>query len=195
MPIRDEAQLEAAFENLRQRLSSPEALNPAHSDPIFYLIYPPGQILTVRRLMPIWIARLRNENGLNIETLSLSEVMWDIIDASGRWDAWLEIEPDYDQEEVNKAVSDVLRQGNALVNRVAERVSTPRDNTVLFITDVELLHPYTRTRPIENHLNNKVKVPTVIFYPGRRVGQYGLHFLEFHPLDSGYRSPLIDGMD
>lgn len=195
MPIPAEVQLEADFEKLRHHLSHPDALNPAHSDPIFYFIYPPSQVLAVRRLMPGWIARLRNENGLTVETLSLSEVMWSIIEASGRWADWLEIESEYDQEEVNEAVRSVLRQNNALVERVAERVISPRENTLLFITDVELLHPYVRSRIIENHLNNKVKIPTIFFYPGRRAGQYGLHFLEFYPEDPGYRSTLIGELD
>ena len=194
MPIPDEARLESDFEKLRQRLGDPDALNPAHSDPIFYLVYPPSQILTVRKLLPGWIARLGNKDRLKVEILSLSEVMWELIDESGRWETWLELEPDFDLDEVNEAVRDVLRSGNALVERVAERVSEPREKTVLFVTDVELLHPYLRSRVIENYLNNKVRVPTVFLYPGRRVGQYGLHFLEFYPEDSGYRSTLIGGL-
>ena len=82
-----------------------------------------------------------------------------------------------------------------IVERVAERVMTSREHTVLFITDVELLHPYFRSRVIENYLNNKVQIPTVFFYPGRRTGQYGLHFLEFYPEDPGYRSTLIGGLE
>jgi len=187
--------LEADFEKLRQRLGDPDALNPAHSDPIFYFVYPPSQILTMRKLLPGWIARLRNENGLEVEILSLSEIMWELIDASGRWDAWLELEPEHDLDAVNEAIRDVLRAGNALVERVAERAATSRENTVLFITDVELLHPYFRSRVIENYLNNKVLIPTVFFYPGRRTGQYGLHFLEFYPEDPGYRSTLIGGLE
>ena len=194
MPILAETRLEACFDELRRRLNDPDALNPAHSDPIFYLVYSPGQILRVRRLLPGWIARLRNEAGLNVEILSLSEAVWDIIDSSGRWAAWLEIEPEYDQEEVNEAIRDVLRQDGALVKRVAENVSMPRDKTILFITDVELLHPYARSRTIESYLKNKVKIPIVFFYPGERIGQYGLRFLGFYPEDPGYRSTLIDCM-
>jgi len=126
--------------------------------------------------------------------LSLSEVMWQLIDASGRWDDWLELEPEFDLKEINEAIRDVLRSDNALVERVAERVSPPRENTVLFITDVELLHPYFRSRVIENYLNNKVQIPAIFFYPGRRAGQYGLHFLDFYPEDSGYRSTLVGGL-
>ncbi len=195
MPIRDEMQLETDFEKLRQRLRYPDALNPAHSDPVFYFVYPPAQALTVRRLLPGWTARLRNEDGQEVEILSLSEIMWELIDASGRWEAWLELEPDHDPEEINAAVRNVLRSEDALAKRVAEQVATERANTVLFVTDVELLHPYFRSRLIEDYLSNKVQVPTVFFYPGRRTGQYRLHFLDFYPEDSGYRSTLVGGIE
>lgn len=194
MPIPDETRLEADFEKLCQQLGDPDSLNPAQSDPIFYFVYSPSQMLTVRKLLPGWIARLKNEDGLEVETLSLSEVMWQLIDASGRWDDWLELEPEFDLKEVNEAIRDVLRSDNALVERVAERVAASRENTVLFITDVELLHPYFRSRVIENYLNNKVQIPAIFFYPGRRAGQYGLHFLDFYPEDSGYRSTLVGGL-
>ena len=39
-----------------------------------------------------------------------------------------------------------------------------------------------------------LKVPTVVFYPGRRSGQFGLHFLGFYPEDGNYRATLIGGL-
>ena len=47
---------------------------------------------------------------------------------------------------------------------------------------------------IEVELESEVKTPTVIFYPGRRSGQYGLHFLDFYPVDGNYRSTLLGGL-
>ena len=193
MPMTDEERLDEDFEELRGWLGRTDSLNPAHSDPIFYFVFSPRQILTVRRLLPTWIARLRNQNGLTVETLSLSEVMWKLLDESGRWSSWLEVEEDAEQHELNQAVSDVLQTGNALVEQVARRAMTERPNTILFVLDLEVLHPFFRSRAIESYLNNKVRVPTVFFYPGRRVGQYGLHFLDFYSEDAGYRSTITGG--
>lgn len=193
MLIPDDTQLEADFEELCQRLGDTDALNPAHSDPIFYFVYPPSQILAVRRLLPSWTARLKHKNGLEVETLSLSQIIWQLIDASGRWDEWLELEPQADLDKVQEAINDVLRSGNALVEQVAEHVAVPRKNAVLLIIDTELLHPYFRSRAIESYLNNSVQVPVVFFYPGERVGQYGLRFLGFYDVDYGYRSTIVGG--
>jgi hypothetical protein len=57
-----------------------------------------------------------------------------------------------------------------------------------------MLHPYFRARILESILHDRIKVPTVIFYPGRRSGQYGLHFLGFYPEDGNYRATLIGGL-
>ena len=65
------------------------------------------------------------------------------------------------------------------------------DNTR--VTDAGLVHPYFRIRTLESALHDRVKIPTVIFYPGRRSGQYGLCFLGFYSVDGNYRSTLIGG--
>ena len=189
----DEERLEADFEDLRGRLGDKDSLNPAHGDPIFYFVYSPRQILTVRRLLPTWIVRLRNQNDLAVETLSLSDVMWKLIDESRRWPAWLEVESEAEQQEINQSVRDVLQASDALVKQVAKHAMSERPNTILFVLDLEVLHPFFRARAIESYLNNRVRIPTVFFYPGRRTGQYGLHFLDFYSEDPGYRSTIIGG--
>jgi hypothetical protein len=188
-----DTRLEADFETLRQQLRYPDTLNPARGDPIFYFVYPPSRILTVRRLLPGWIAHLRNQDNLEVEVLSLSDVMWELIDASGRWETWVEAESEFELQDFKAAGLDVLCKNNDLAKQVEKRVKTPRDNTVLFIVDIELLHPFCRSRVIESHLNNKVQVPIVFFYPGERLGQNDLKFLGFYPIDSGYRSPIFGG--
>lgn len=69
---------------------------------------------------------------------------------------------------------------------MAEALESAPEGTVVLLTEAEPLHPYFRTRTIESRLHDRVKTPTVIFYPGRRSGQYGLHFLDFYPIDGNY---------
>lgn len=194
MPIPVETRLNNDFDQLRKRLLSPVGLNPAQSDPIFYLVFSPKDTLTVYRLLPGWAARLEAD-GWKVKTLQLGKVIWELIDQSGHWQEWLEVECEADQEEINNSIRNVLRTNNALVNRVAQEVGAEETKTVVLVTEVELLHPYFRLRVIENYLNNKVRVPTIFLYPGRRAGQYGLHFLDFYPEDPGYRSSLIGGLE
>jgi hypothetical protein len=184
--------LDEDFEQLAARLGEPASLAASRSDPFYYLVYPPGQALEVKRRLPVWTARLRDA-GMTVERVSFSDLLWQIVDASGWWQTWLELEPGTDGEQVNESMRDVLRTRDALVSLIAERVEKDRSGTVVFLTETEMLHPYFRVRVIESALHDRVKVPTVVFYPGRRSGQFGLHFLGFYPEDGNYRATLIGG--
>jgi len=184
--------LDATFDELRQRLQSPDALNPAQRDPVFYFVHAPHQTLDLRTKIPLWSAMLR-QDGREVITLSLADLVWEIIDASGRWNDWLEVEPEADLVQINEAVRDVLRTEHGLVETVAGYVAQHIPDRVLFLIDAGLVHPYFRLRTLESGLHDRVQVPTVIFYPGRRSGQYGLHFLGFYSVDGNYRSTLIGG--
>ncbi|HNT55086.1 MAG TPA: DUF1788 domain-containing protein [Anaerolineaceae bacterium] len=192
--LSDEQRLEESFNELARRLREPDVLNPQHGAAVFYLVFPPSQILTVRRLLPAWMARLQHEQDLQVQQVSLAEILWELVDESRRWEGWLAVEGDFEQEQVNDAIASVLRENNAFVQRVVERALKAEPGQVVFLTDVELLHPYFRTRPIEGALHQQAQAPVVFLYPGRRAGQYGLHFLGFYPEDPGYRSSLIGGL-
>lgn len=187
--------LDADFAQLVERLGEPASLAAARSDPFYYFVYQPEDALEVRQRLPLWSAQLRNK-GPTVEHVSFSDLLWGLVDASGRWDTWLEVEEDGDSdvEQLNGAVQDVVRQGGALIERIAEKIEQPRPDTVVFLTETELLHPYFRVRVLESALHDRVRVPTVVFYPGRRSGQFGLHFLDFYPEDGNYRATLIGGL-
>ena len=90
--------------NLRvSTLGRPATLSPAKSDPIFYFVYPVEYMLELKRRIPIWIAKLRND-GFDVQRISLSELLWQLIDESGRYEAWLELEASADVEQINEAV-------------------------------------------------------------------------------------------
>jgi len=194
MPLHDDIRVERDFDELCKVLGRPSGLNPAQSDPIFYFVYRPENMLAVKRRLSAWMGRLTND-GFEPRRISLGDIMHELINASGRWDAWLELEPATDLADFNQAIRDVLTQDSALIEKVAGLIAEGGKRTVVLLTESEVLHPYYRTRAIESALVGRVPHPTVIFYPGRRVGQYGLHFLGFYPEDSNYRSTLVGGLD
>jgi bacteriophage exclusion system BrxB-like protein len=185
--------LDDAFQQLIGHLREPGALSASRSDPFYYLVFPPEEILEIKRHIPIWSAQLRNA-GMEVIRISFSDLLWDLIDASRRWEAWLEVEPDVDQEQVNDAIRNVLSTGNSLISKVADVIGVQQPNTVVFLTETEMLHPYFRVRILESALHDRIKVPTVVFYPGRRSGQFGLHFLGLYPEDGNYRATIIGGL-
>lgn len=185
--------LDESFQTLLEHLTQPHALNPAQSDPIYYFVHDPGETFIVKQKLGVWSAQLKNR-GWDALIVSLSQILWEIIKSSGRWEEWLRLEPEADTTAMNEAVRDVLRSGNTFVEAVAKYLSEARPKTVVFLTDVHALHPYFRIRTLESGLHDRIKTPTVILYPGRRSGQYGLHFLNFYPVDGNYRSTIIGGM-
>ena len=185
--------LDSAVNELLDKIRDPDALHPAKSDPIFYFAYPPEMMLDLKKHLARWTSKIR-EADFEVRRVSLADILWETVSKSGRWDVWLELEADADADEINESVRDVLRQGNTLVDRIANVIESTSEGTVVLLTEAELLHPYFRTRSIESQLHDKVKTPTVIFYPGRRSGQYGLHFLNFYPVDGNYRSTLLGGL-
>lgn len=184
--------LDESFRQLASLLGEPASLNAARSDPFFYLVYDPAEALEVKRLIPVWSAQLRNQ-GFTVERVSFSDIIWRLVDASGRWDEWLAAEGDADPDQVNDAVRSVLTDPGGIVAQIATMVSQAPKGTVVFLTETEALHPYFRVRVLENALHDRIAVPTVVFYPGRRSGQYGLHFLNLYPEDGNYRATVIGG--
>lgn len=186
--------LDDTFNELLDKILDPDALNPAKSAPVFYFRYPPELMLAVKKHLPRLISRIQQETKVEVRRVSLADTIWNIVDRSGRWTDWLDLEKYADLDQINEAVRDVLRQGNTLINRVAEAITSAPEDTIVFLTETELLHPYLRTRVIEEYLHNRVTIRTIIFYPGERSGQFGLKFLGFYKEDSGYRSTIIGGL-
>lgn len=185
--------LDETFAELQTRLVDPDLLNPTQADPFFYFVHDPAQTLAVKQKLGYWTAALEKDRW-TVERISLSRVLWELVDASGRWEEWLSCEADADQAALNESIRGVLRDESAMARALEPHLATRRERTVVFLTDAVCLHPYFRARALESALQNRVQVPTVLFYPGRRSGPFGLHFLGFYPLDGNYRATLIGGV-
>ena len=110
---------------------------------------------------------------------------------------WLEGEQEdpLDYGDINKTLSDALTADDTLKNLLQEKLTSLAGNkdNLLLITDVEVVHPYLRIGALEQKLQGKFYVPTVILYPGLRVGRTTLKFLGIYPEDGNYRSIHIGG--
>ena len=95
--------LDESFRVLVEHLIQPHALNPAQSDPIFYFVHDPSDTFSVKQKLGVWSAQLKNQ-GLDVVTVSLSQILWDIVKASGRWEEWLQLESEADTTAMNEAI-------------------------------------------------------------------------------------------
>ena len=188
--------LQQNFDELRRRLKHGRGMDHASDDPVFYLVFKPEEMLTVKRRMKQWVAKL-NIEGWKVHIFSMVEVVHQIFRNNDLRDIWLDSEQDapLDFDSINDTLADVLTRDNTLRNELEGRLKTLKGqaDTVLFITDLEALHPYLRVGTIEQGLQGRFTVPTVVLYPGKRSGRTTLSFLGIYPEDGNYRSIHIGG--
>lgn len=187
--------LKADFNELLERIRHGRELDFASFEPVYYLIFHPSQILDVKRQMPAWAARLKNE-GWSVHTFSIAEHIGDILANAPLRKIWIQADAKAptNWEKTNRSLANAVTNGS-LQSRLEEKLAEleGRKNAILLVTDLEALHPYMRIGAIESQLQGKFKVPTVILYPGERTGKTQLKFLGFYPEDGNYRSVHVGG--
>lgn len=190
------ASLNADFDELIRRVEAGREFAHASYEPIFYLVFRPHQILEVKRLMPSWVAKLKNA-GWQVAKFSVADQVADIQASTAMRKIWIEADrrAPLDWRKTNKSLANALTAKGQLMARLQAQL-TPlegRDKTILLVTDLEALHPYMRIGAIEGQLQGKFHVPTIFFYPGTRAGKTRLRFLAFYPEDGNYRSVHVGG--
>jgi hypothetical protein len=199
--------LDDRFQELCGLLKHGRSLSSMGTEPVFYLVYPPSELLAVKGRVNAWKGRLTNE-GWDVTTFSLTEML----------ESFLKDHPDYavlrDHEQALReslSVQELLGHQHELARNLQAIVqvdgrpnpkllapllraleeSNSRPRGLLLLTDVEGIHPFMRVNTIEHELNGKVRHPVVVLYPGIRHGQTALSFLGIYPADLNYRSEHV----
>ncbi|OQX18972.1 MAG: hypothetical protein BWK76_05995 [Desulfobulbaceae bacterium A2] len=195
--------LKDKFAEICLRLGQGRRLESTGSDPIYYLVFPVSEILSVKRQTRAWIATLANQ-GWSAVTLSMTDAVNSILRAHPLRRQWLLGEKlllnqaetkntPINFGEINKTLAKALTEGSHLTDllkaKIDEAASTP--GALLLLTDLEALHPYLRINSIEAQLQGMIRCPIIVLYPGKREGKTSLRFLEFYPADPNYRSEHI----
>jgi hypothetical protein len=184
------------FQELMLRLDQGRHLDNTGDDPVYYLVFPPSQMLDVKRKMKSWLVKLEHR-GWHPHVMSMAETIHEILQNHDLREDWLEAEADcaMDFDLINQTMEEALNEDDILLNKLKDKLTEleQTEKAVLLLTDIEALHPYLRIGYLEQRLTNKFKVPAVIFYPGKRSGKYNLSFLGIYPEDGNYRSVHIGG--
>lgn len=186
--------LKDSFDELVVRVQSGRDLDHASYEPIYYLIFPPQEILAVKRMLPAWESRLRND-GWTVQTFSMAQAVQEILDQAPLLKLWLtaDAKAPLNWDKTNQALSNYLPGELKKRLEAALEALQGQKHAILLVTDLEALHPYTRIGALESQLYGKFYVPTVFFYPGERTGKTRLKFLGFYPEDGNYRSVHVGG--
>lgn len=183
------------FKELLERIRHGRELGHAGFEPIYYLVFSPSKILEVKRQMPAWTAKLKNE-GWNVHIFSIMENIAQILESAPLRKIWLTADSKAPTKwgKTNQSLANTLSNGS--LQKLLEQKLSELDNqdkSILLVTDLEALHPYMRIGAIEGNLQGKFNSPTVFFYPGERTGKTKLKFLGFYPDDGNYRSVHVGG--
>ena len=183
--------VEHKFNTMLDELSQPSTNHYAGDKQIYYLTFPPDQILAVKRSVPT-LSKLAEYRGWTIHSVSIAAVLNDFFRNNPDRNIWLDQEQYYDGQTITALFDDL---GVSVRNqRVVEqallaeqtRIETMKQ-AILLVTDLECLHPYSRFGPIEQRLYSDVTVPIAVLYPGQLTGS-SLDFLSIYPPDGSYRS-------
>lgn len=189
--------LKATFDEVMERVRQGRELSHAGFDPVYYMVFAPQQILEVKRELPAWTHRLRND-GWDVQRFSMAEHVTAILQAAPQRRIWLagDRKAPFDWERTNRSLANALTNGaDTLQERLKTQLDALQGRTkgILLVTDLEALHPYTRIGAIESQLYGSFTVPTIFFYPGTRTGKTRLSFLGIYPEDGNYRSVHVGG--
>lgn len=200
--------LNTDFNELMERVRAGREFGHASFEPIFYLIFDPQKILKIKRQLPVWAAKLRNE-GWDVHVFSMAKAVQEVFDempvfVKKTWEkqdsAALENRDSaanlgLQWQKTNKSLAEALTKKNALQNKLEAKLSDleGKPSSILLVSDIEALHPYLRIGSMESQLQGKFHVPTIFFYPGMRTGKTQLKFLGFYPEDGNYRSVHVGG--
>lgn len=188
--------LRADFDELRERIRHGRELGHASFEPIYYLVFPPDQILEAKRQTPAWVSKLHQE-GWDVHTFSIAEQIWALLKEDPFWQLWLaqDRSSPLDWERTNKTLTEKLKAEDGLLKRLENSLQPleGKQSALLLVTDLEALHPFLRIGAIESQLQGKFHVPTIFLYPGIRTGNTRLKFLGFYPEDGNYRSVHVGG--
>lgn len=186
------------FNELLERIRHGRDFSQASYEPIYYLVFHPREILDVKRLLPAWTAKLKNDSWV-VHHFSVAKEIEEILKEHKLRKLWLNADrkSPLDWDKTNTALANALTNadGGPLQDRIEAFLEQAAEdkNSIVLVTDLEALHPYLRIGSIEGRLYGRFKVPTVFLYPGERTGKTRLKFLGFYPEDGNYRSVHVGG--
>jgi hypothetical protein len=178
------------YKELLDFLVEPKVHDHSGDKTICYLTFGLDDIMSVKRKLNLNWLDLAKNRGLNVHVLSLHEVLKAFFEKDEyRIDAGEDaVYDELETFEVYASLGENLKNQRIIEKAIldAQGKVDPK-NGILFITDVEAIHPFSRFGPIEQKLYNDITVPIVVFYPGEKSGS-ALKFLGFYPEDGNYRS-------
>lgn len=181
---------------LRDRAAAPIlcAKSGYHDLPYGILVYPPESEFEVRKELALLRTRLQ-QAGKRVTTISLAECLAAALAAEGMGPAELaKAEISSGLTLAIETVFEILSTFTPLDELVVERVPDVPDpeRDVVLLVRTGALYPLYRTYALLEQIKGRVTVPTVLMYPGSRVGPRGLSFMGIADPEHNYRPWIVE---
>lgn len=178
--------LSAKFQELENLLLHQYHLIGLHSGvPFILLIYPPSQERLCQAHQIDLVEKLR-ARGVPVVEHKLNTFIFDYYTKRGRLEQIFELDREK-PEELRRMMAGVY--GQELVKRILDTADQADPDGVIFLSGVANIYPFARVSSLLAKLENQIKLPLVVFYPGsERDGR--LSFLDIEP-HVGYRARNI----
>ena len=189
--------LDENFDELRVRLKQREMLHERSAEPIYYLVFSPREMQTVKRRLSVWKSKLESRDGWTVRVLSLGRRVQDFLSKHKNLPLWLKYEHSHpgDYDAARKTLVAQLADTGVVTTWVRETLgeAEKEQRGLVILSDIEGIHPFLRIGAVEQSLQGSCPVPLVILYPGVSSGSTILKFLGEYPEDGNYRSLMVGG--
>ena len=167
--------------------ADPPRISGYHDLPFAILRYDPQDEWILRREVRFLSTRLKSA-GKEVVTISLAQLLWEIIESAEGVDAIVELERRQGFEKAQAQITTYLSDENwfLLPKHLADKMNAfdPR-KTIVFLTRAASLSPaiYHLSKLLDE-MQGHTQVPAILFYPGSLEGATGLRFMGMKDRDS-----------
>ena len=167
--------------------ADPPRISVYHDLPFAILRYDPQDEWILRREVRFLSTRLKSA-GKEVVTISLAQLLWEIIESAEGLDAIVELERRQGFEKAQAQITTYLSDENWFLfpKHLAEKMNAfnPK-KTIVFLTRAASLSPaiYHLSKLLDE-MQGQTQVPAILFYPGSLEGATGLRFMGMKDRDS-----------
>jgi hypothetical protein len=156
--------------------------------PFILLVYPPDREKTCMGAKDNMADKIRSR-GVPVFECKLSTFIFDYYKKQGYIERVFDLDRDPEQRETLRRMIAGVYERN-LPEWVLEMANKAEPDGILFMTGVASLYPFARISNLLSELETKIKVPMVVFYPGRYMDG-NLYFLNSDEAHVGYRARIL----
>ena len=167
---------------LEAKLTTPGEMLGNYPDlPFAIFWYPPTREWTMRAEMSRLAVRVQAKTGKEVVVISLAELLWQAIEETVGIEALAEAERSVGFARTQDTVHSILARERPLPDLLAARLADlSPEGHIAFLSRAAAFAPtlYQMSALLDQLKAHRVRVPTVLFYPGRHVDQTTLVFMD-----------------